>query len=68
MSVVGVAGFGYAGVAARILWELSPSSMQGIQILGAAEGHLFATQIGALQPAHRRRTDGTLGVGMLATR
>jgi hypothetical protein len=42
--------------------------MQRIQILGGAEGHLFATQIGTLQPAHGYRTDGTLGIGMSATR
>ena len=48
--------------------EPSRSSMQRIQILGGAEGDLFATQIGALQPAHGHRSDGTLGVGMSATR
>ena len=40
--------------------------MQRIQILGGSEGHFFATQIGALQPSHGRRTEGTLGVGMSA--
>ena len=42
--------------------------MQRIQILGGAVGDLFGTQIGASQPAHGRRTDGTFGVGMSATR
>jgi hypothetical protein len=31
-------------------------------------GDFFGTQIGASQPAHGCRTDGTLGVGMSATR
>ena len=35
-------------------------AMQRIQIFGGSEGDFLATQIGALQPTHGRRTEGTL--------
>jgi hypothetical protein len=43
-------------------------SVQRVQILGGPVGDFFGTQIGASQPAHSHRTDGTLGVAMSATR
>ena len=43
-------------------------SVQRVQILGGAVGDFFGTQIGASQPSHGRRTDGTLGAAMSATR
>jgi len=42
--------------------------VQRVQILGGAVGDFFGTQIGASQPSHGRRTDGTLGAAMSATR
>ena len=43
-------------------------SVQRVQILGGAVGDFFGTQIGASQPSHGRRTDGTLGAAMSTTR
>src|SRR5262245_5177504 len=43
-------------------------SVHWLQILAGSADHSFATQIGSWQFAHRCRSDGTLDLGMSATR
>jgi len=51
-----------------ILLVGSLRSVHWLQILAGSADHSFATQIGSWQFAHRCRSDGTLGLGMSATR
>jgi hypothetical protein len=62
-------GVGHAEACYSLFLLVGPlRSVHWLQILAGSAGHSFATQIASRQFAHRCRSDGTLGLGISATR